>query len=119
MRLPMLGKLVAEDGSVTWGGVQGGGGWGIASGPAGGFGDWHPVTNPLLSICLTGEWEVETGSGELRRFGPGSIAVFLDGDGEGHRSRVVSQEPCATIGVRLDEASIADFHGQVRAGLAR
>jgi hypothetical protein len=113
--LPTLGKVVAEDGTASWGGVQGGKGWGIASGPANPFSDWHPVANPLLSICLTGEWEVETGAGEVRRFGPGSITVFLDETGEGHRSRVVSEEACATIGVRLDEASVADFLEQVGA----
>ncbi len=117
VKLPLIEKVARADGTLGYDGLNEGGGWGIAVGPAGEapFGEWHPVTHPLLSIVLAGEWEVEAGDGETRRLGPGSLTVFLDREGQGHRSRITSKEDgCTSIGVRLDAASIAALEAQIR-----
>ncbi len=57
--------------------------------PADWYGDWHPAPYRQIHFYLSGEVEVETSDGEIRRFGPGSIILVEDTTGKGHRSRVV------------------------------
>lgn len=114
VKLPTLEKIVGADGKPAFTGSQGAEGWGISTGPAGSaeFGEWH-TAQPLMSIVLAGEWEVETGSGERRVLGPGSLTVFLDDSGQGHRSRVTSPIGCRVLGLRLDAVSVADLKAQI------
>jgi len=49
--------------------------------------DWHPAPQRQFLFNLDGEVEVESGAGEKRRFGPGSILFAEDLTGRGHKSR--------------------------------
>ncbi|MDO6475157.1 hypothetical protein Q4520_06990 [Alteromonas sp. 1_MG-2023] len=75
--------------------------WCVITGTRGDFGDWHTVTSPLLSIVLTGEWEVETECGAKFLMKPGDMLFAADTTGKGHRSRVVSPVPCTVAGIGL------------------
>ena len=57
--------------------------------PAGWYGNWHPAPHRQFSIILSGEIEVQSSDGELRRFRPGSIHLMEDTSGKGHITRVV------------------------------
>jgi len=61
----------------------------ILRGAVGWVGDWHPAPFRQLHIYLSGEVEVETSDGEIRRIGAGGVTLVEDTSGKGHRSRVV------------------------------
>ena len=61
--------------------------------PAGHFQDFHIAPRRQYTITLSGEMEIGTGDGTLRRFGPGDVLLAEDLAGEGHTTRVVSSEP--------------------------
>ncbi len=61
--------------------------------------DWHPAPRVQYSLHLAGELEVETGDGQVRRLGPGSIVLLEDVSGQGHRTRVIGEQP--VVGVFL------------------
>ena len=69
---------------------------------AGWVSDWHPSAARNMFIVISGEWEVESGDGELRRFGPGSALLVEDTHGQGHKSRVVSETETLAVVVQLD-----------------
>lgn len=54
--------------------------------------DFHPAPRRQLVVNLTGSVEIETGSGEKRLLGPGSIMLAEDTTGRGHISRAVDGE---------------------------
>ena len=62
------------------------------SSPAGHFQDFHIAPRRQYTITLSGEIEIGTGDGTLRRFGPGDVLLADDLTGEGHTTRVVSSE---------------------------
>ncbi len=64
--------------------------------------DWHNAPRRQLVINLDGEVEIEIGSGEKRRLGPGSILLAEDTTGRGHISRSVDGKPRRSIFVPLD-----------------
>jgi hypothetical protein len=43
-------------------------------------------------MVVTGSREVEAGDGETRTCTPGSVLVVTDGDGRGHKTRVVGAQ---------------------------
>lgn len=49
--------------------------------------DWHPAPRRQFILNINGEVEIESGGGETRRFGPGSLIFAEDLTGRGHRSR--------------------------------
>lgn len=51
------------------------------------FLDFHPAPRRQFVIHLAGRVEIETGSGETRRFGVGDILLADDTTGQGHISR--------------------------------
>jgi hypothetical protein len=53
------------------------------------FVDWHNAPRRQFVVNLTGEVEIQTSDGEVRRFGPGSILLAEDLSGKGHISRGV------------------------------
>ena len=55
--------------------------------------EWHTAPRRQLVVTLTGEVEYEIGSGETRRFGPGSIFLADDTTGQGHLGRGVGSQP--------------------------
>ena len=66
-------------------------------------GAWHPAPHRQFWIQLAGELEVETGDGERRRFGPGSVVLLEDVSGKGHVSRVVGLRSARGVFVQLRE----------------
>ena len=52
-------------------------------------------------LYLSGQMEVETSDGEVRRFGPGSATLIEDTTGKGHRSRIVGGDEALLGVVRL------------------
>ena len=69
--------------------------------PAGYFHEFHVAPRRQYVITLAGQWEVEVGDGSVRRFGPGDVLLAEDETGQGHRSRVLSDEPRIYAFVRL------------------
>lgn len=64
--------------------------------------DWHTAPRRQLVINLEGEVEIEVGSGEKRRLGPGTILLAEDTTGRGHISRSVDGKPRRSLFVPLD-----------------
>ena len=54
-------------------------------------------------VNLTGSVEIETGSGDKRLLGPGSILLAEDTTGKGHISRAVGHEERQSLFIALDE----------------
>jgi hypothetical protein len=69
--------------------------------PPGWVGDWHPAPRRQYSLHLAGELEVEVGDGRVCRFGPGSIVLLEDVSGQGHRTRVVGEQPVVGVFMQL------------------
>ena len=61
--------------------------------PVGTFMDWHPAPRRQYVILLSGQLEIGLGDGTTRRFGPGDARLVEDTTGQGHTTRVVSDEP--------------------------
>ena len=70
-------------------------------GAPGYFLDFHTAPRRQYTITLSGEIEIGTGDGTVRRFGPGSVLLAEDLTGQGHTTRVVSQEPRVYLVVPL------------------
>ena len=56
---------------------------------AGGHLDFHVAPRRQFVVTLEGECEIECGSGEKRRLGPGDVMLADDLTGQGHISREV------------------------------
>jgi len=61
--------------------------------PPGYFLGWHTAPRRQYTITLSGQVEVAVGDGTKRRLGPGDVLLAEDLTGQGHTTRVVSQEP--------------------------
>ena len=70
-------------------------------GAPGYFLDFHTAPRRQYTVTLSGEIEIGTGDGTVRRFGPGTVLLAEDLTGESHTTRVVSQEPRVYIVVPL------------------
>ena len=55
--------------------------------------DYHPAPRRQYVITLSGQVEIETGDGTVRRFGPGDVMLADDTTGRGHMTRVVGGQP--------------------------
>jgi hypothetical protein len=64
--------------------------------------NWHCAPRRQFVIMLDAAVDIEVGSGEVRRFGPGDILLAEDTTGQGHRSRAVDNRPRRSIFVTLD-----------------
>ena len=60
--------------------------------PVGTFRDWHPAPRRQYVIILSGQLEIGLGDGTKRRFGAGDARLVEDTTGQGHTTRVVSDE---------------------------
>ncbi len=67
------------------------------------YGDWHPVPRRQIMILVAGECEVGVSDGEIRRVGPGSVALVEDTIGKGHTTRVIGNEDVLFAVVQLSE----------------
>lgn len=56
------------------------------------IGDWHLAPARQFMVLLSGEVEVETSDGTLKRFGQGDIFLLEDTWGKGHRLRNIGEE---------------------------
>ncbi len=54
---------------------------------------FHIVPRRQYVITLSGQVEIETGDGTVRRFGPGDVMLAEDTTGRGHITRVVGDQP--------------------------
>lgn len=54
---------------------------------------YHVVPRRQYVITLSGQVEIETGDGTVRRFGPGDVMLAEDTTGRGHITRVVGDRP--------------------------
>jgi hypothetical protein len=54
---------------------------------------YHTVPRQQYVITLSGQVEIETGDGTVRRFGPGDVMLAEDTTGRGHLTRVVGDQP--------------------------
>jgi hypothetical protein len=70
--------------------------------PAGFIGDWHISPKRQWLFFLQGEMEYEAGDGTIWRVGPGTYMLTEDTTGQGHRSRVISQNPTLMAAVQLE-----------------
>ena len=64
-------------------------------------GDWHPAPFRQWHFYLAGEVEAETSDNEIRRLGPGGVALIEDTWGKGHRSRVIGSSDVVIAIVKL------------------
>jgi quercetin dioxygenase-like cupin family protein len=55
--------------------------------------DFHPAPRRQYVITLSGQVEIETGDGTVKRFGPGDVMLAEDTTGHGHITRVVGNQP--------------------------
>jgi hypothetical protein len=55
--------------------------------------NYHPVPKRQYVITLSGQVEIETGDGTIRRFGAGDVMLAEDTTGRGHITRVVGDQP--------------------------
>ena len=69
--------------------------------PPGLVADWHPAPRRQYSVHLSGELEVESGDGQVSRIAPGTIVLLEDVSGQGHRTRVVGEQPVVTVFLEL------------------
>lgn len=81
--------------------------------PAGTVQDWHPAPTRQLVVVLKGDLEVETTEGEVRRWGPGEIALADDVASKGHRTRVLGGA-ATLLFLRLPESFRLDDWTQPR-----
>lgn len=65
--------------------------------------DWHNAPIRQYVIMLEGQVDIEVGSGEVRRFGPGDILLAEDTSGRGHRSRAVDGRPRRSLFITLPD----------------
>ena len=63
---------------------------------------YHTAPRRQLVVNLTGSVDIEVGSGEVRRFGPGTILLAEDLTGQGHISRSVDGEARTCLFVHLE-----------------
>jgi quercetin dioxygenase-like cupin family protein len=70
--------------------------------PGGGTSDWHTSPCRQYVVTLAGEADLEVGDGTRRHFGPGSIFLGEDIEGQGHRGHY-SAEPRTVMIVALTE----------------
>ena len=64
--------------------------------------NWHRAPRRQYVITLTGEAELEAGSGERRRFGPGDVLLADDLTGEGHVTKVISDVERVSIALPIE-----------------
>ena len=64
--------------------------------------DFHPAPRRQYVINLTGSVEIETGLGEKRVLGPGSILLAEDTSDRGHISRAIEGEARQCLFITLE-----------------
>ena len=65
------------------------------------FSDWHQESQRNYIITLSGEGELGSGDGTLRRINAGEVMLVEDLTGQGHTTRVTSTVPRVTVQIPL------------------
>jgi hypothetical protein len=99
---PPFDRSIDPEGAMEGTPLEGAAGITFRRSPPGHFQDFHTAPRRQYTITLSGEIEVETGDGTVRRFGPGTVILAEDLTGEGHTTKVVSDEPRIFIVVPLE-----------------
>jgi hypothetical protein len=73
--------------------------------------DFHTAPQRQLIANLDGEVDIELGSGEVRRFGAGSLMIAEDLTGQGHISRAVEGGTRTCLFIPLDGEPGQDLSG--------
>jgi hypothetical protein len=60
--------------------------------PSGSRSEWHPAPGKRFVMVLSGLTEIEVGSGERRKVGPGDVVLATDVQGRGHITRVLGKQ---------------------------
>jgi hypothetical protein len=76
--------------------------------PPGLVADWHRAPRRQYSQHLSGELEVEAGDGQVCRLGPGSIVLLEDVSGQGHRTRVIGEQPMIGVFLQLPKELVSE-----------
>ena len=79
---------------------------GFIAAPPGWVGGWHQPPAEGFVFVLAGAWEIETGDGEVRIFGPGSVWLHRDRSGRGHNTRVTGSDDALCVMVKFPEAGL-------------
>jgi hypothetical protein len=95
VELKSVGRVLASPLQPTQGIV-------FRSAPPDHLSDYHPVPRRQYVITLSGEVEIETGDGSIRRFGPGDVMLAEDTSGRGHITRVVGGRPREYVFIPLE-----------------
>jgi len=69
--------------------------------PPGWLGDWHPAPRRQYWVGIIGAVEVTVSDGEVRLFGPGSVALLEDLVGKGHVTRAVGEHGAQAMFIQL------------------
>jgi quercetin dioxygenase-like cupin family protein len=77
----------------------------LISSPPGWHGDWHPAPQRQIMFCLEGNLEVRVSDGQVRTFGPGSVLLVEDTEGQGHISHVVGTDRVFMAALPLESNS--------------
>ena len=67
----------------------------------------HPAPRRAIFVTVRGEYQVTTSDGVVRRFPAGSVLIVEDTTGDGHSTKITSDEDCFILGVGLPAASAA------------
>jgi hypothetical protein len=116
--LPALAHEVDETGKSRFVGVTGATTMGFVVGSGAGVKEWHVAGTAGLSIVLSGEWEIEAGSGARRMLRPGSVLLMLDTHGQGHRAHSYDAAGSTVLGVGIDAATETAFRALLAEALA-
>jgi hypothetical protein len=73
----------------------------FAQSPPGSALDWHDAPHRQYVLTLTGTLAFVTRDGESFRLAPGDVLLAEDTAGGGHRWRLVDDDPCTRVYVRL------------------
>ena len=74
----------------------------IAETEPGGFYDWHPAPRMQYVITLTGTVEFTFGHGDILVVKPGDVFLANDLEGEGHKWKIIGDQPWRRLYVHLD-----------------
>jgi hypothetical protein len=67
----------------------------------------HPAPRRAIFVTVRGEYQVTTSDGVTRRFPPGSMLIVEDTTGDGHSTKITSDEDCILFAVGLPATSAA------------
>lgn len=77
--------------------------YGFLKASPGWSGGWHPTPKRQVFFYLSGEIEAEVSDGEIRRCGPGTVALVEDTTGRGHKSKVIGKDQLLLAVVQLED----------------